>query len=102
MKFIIDLILHNPIFKIIGIFLILYFGLYTNKEHPDSLGNRLSKEKMQENFKEVKSNSYFIVENLRKAEELEAAKKNKNLNEVQESSETQEIQENQQNQENDI
>ncbi len=96
MKFIIDLILHNPIFKIIGIFLILYFGLYTNKEHPDSLGKRLSKDRIQENLQEVKSNSYFIIENLRKAEELEGKNKAQNLNE------SQEIQQNQQIQENDI
>ena len=39
---------------IIGIIIILYFALFNNKEHPDSLGKRLSKDRIQNNIEEIK------------------------------------------------
>lgn len=60
----------NPIFRTVGIILILYFALFHNKQDPDSLGNRLSGERLKENLQEMSVKSVDILEGVRKAEEL--------------------------------
>lgn len=63
---IIELVRH-PLVKTTGIVLILYFALFSNKENPNSLGNRLSKDRIRENLGEVQERSKFIVTNVKKA-----------------------------------
>lgn len=46
-------IIQNPIIKTVGIFVILYFALFANKENPESLGNRMSKENIKKNLGDV-------------------------------------------------
>ena len=70
MKFLIELLVKNPLLKIVGVLAILYFGLYANKKDPDSVGNRFSAEKVKKNVDEATSRGLFIVDNLRKAEEI--------------------------------
>jgi len=43
-------LMKNPIFRLVGIILILYFALLNNKKSPDSLGNRLSQENIIKNL----------------------------------------------------
>jgi len=63
-------ILRNPIVKIIGIGLILYFALFANTEHPKSLGNRLSGDEIKKDLEDVKNKSAFIIKNVKMANDL--------------------------------
>lgn len=54
----------NPIIRIIALAVILYLGLFSNKESPESLGNRLSKEALENDLNEVKKKSNFIFTNV--------------------------------------
>jgi hypothetical protein len=63
-------LLRIPIIKWTGIALILYFGLFANTRNPNSLGNRLSKENVQKNFKEARERGKFIVVNVKMAQEI--------------------------------
>ena len=63
-------LLRNPIIKIIGIFVILYYGLFANKEKPGSLGNRFSSEQIKKDFSEVREKTVFIAENVKLAREI--------------------------------
>lgn len=63
-------LLKNPIIKTVGIVVILYFGLFANKENPDSLGNRLAPEQIKKNFGEMREKGNFIIENVKTAQEL--------------------------------
>jgi hypothetical protein len=63
-------IISNPIFRIAGILAILYYGLLHDKSAPDSLGNRLSAQKVKSNLIEATSKSVYIIENVKKAEKL--------------------------------
>ncbi len=62
-------ILENPLFKIIAIVAIVYFGLFANKQSPESLGNRLSSEKIKKNLSEAQEKSKFIITNVRAAKD---------------------------------
>ncbi len=66
---IVELVRH-PLVKTTGIVLILYFALFSNKENPNSLGNRLSKDRIKQNLGEVQERSKFIVTNVKKAQQL--------------------------------
>lgn len=66
---IVDLLRH-PLIKTIGIALILYFALFSNKQNPNSLGNRLSTDRVKHNLEEVREKSEFIVTNVKKAQQL--------------------------------
>jgi hypothetical protein len=57
-------ILKNPIVKICAVFVILYFALFSNKENPDSLRNRLSKENIEKNLHDASNKSKFIISNV--------------------------------------
>lgn len=69
MKTVMEL-LRRPLVKIIGLILVIYFGLLSNKENPDSLGNRLSSEKIKEHIGEIHEKSTFILSNIDKAHQL--------------------------------
>lgn len=61
-------ILRNPIVKVVGIAAVLYFGLFSNKENPESLGNRLSPDQIKKNLSEVQDKGRFIVTNVQMAQ----------------------------------
>lgn len=63
MKTVLEL-LRMPLIKIIGISIVLYFGLLANKKDPDSLGNRLSPDQIKQNVAEVKKKSGFILSSI--------------------------------------
>jgi hypothetical protein len=63
-------LLRNPIIKIIGISVILYYGLFANKEKPGSLANRFSSEQIKKDFSEVREKTVFIAENVKLAREI--------------------------------
>lgn len=62
-------LLRNPIIKTIGIVTILYFALFADKKNPESLGNRLSPEKIKQHVNEVTEKSKFIITNVQMAKE---------------------------------
>jgi hypothetical protein len=62
-------LLQNPLIKIIGVLVIIYFGLFANKKNPDSLGNRLSMKKVKEHFSDIGEKGKFIVTNVEAARE---------------------------------
>jgi len=45
--------LKNPLIKIIGVVAIIYFGMFYDNDHPDSLRNRLSIDNVKKNINEV-------------------------------------------------
>ncbi len=61
-------ILRNPIVKVVGIAAVLYFGLFSNKDNPESLGNRLSPDQIKKNLSEVQDKGRFIVTNVQMAQ----------------------------------
>lgn len=61
--------LRIPLVKIIGICAILYLALFSEKQNPNSLGNRLSKEKVTKNLSDAKERSRFIISNVRTTKE---------------------------------
>ncbi len=62
----------NPLFKIIGVIAIIYLGLFNNTEKKDSLGNRITTERIKENLGYIKDKSVYIKENLKNSKEYEA------------------------------
>lgn len=76
MKIVFDL-LRNPLFKFIGIGVILYFALFSNRENPDSLGNRLSSERIKKNITEIQDKSRFIAVNVKMAQNAAKQKEEK-------------------------
>ncbi|MFT6220409.1 MAG: hypothetical protein ACJAW3_000623 [Lentimonas sp.] len=66
----------NPIIKVIGILLILYYGLLNIKKSPDSIGNKLTTDNIKNNFKEVSKKSVRILHDIKKAEELNSHSNN--------------------------
>jgi len=72
MKTVIEL-LQKPLIKIIGLMLVLYFGLFADKKNPDSLGNRLSSENIKKNFFEAQQKSSFIFSNIDQARKLKGS-----------------------------
>lgn len=57
----------NPLVKIIGIVAIMYFALFANKNNPQSLGNRLSSERIKKNLSEMQEKGKFIASNVQAA-----------------------------------
>ncbi len=60
----------NPFVKIIGIGAIIYFGMFYDIDHPDSLGNRLSTNNIKKNFNEAQEKVNEITK------KIEIAKQN--------------------------
>ncbi|MFT6106664.1 MAG: hypothetical protein ACJA0S_000948 [Rickettsiales bacterium] len=63
-------IISSPIFRIVGILAILYYGLFYDKSEADSLGNRFSAHQVKKNFRDAASKSLYMIENVKKAEEI--------------------------------
>jgi len=68
-------LLKNPLIKIPAILLILYFGLFHDKTNPESLGNRLSPDKIKKNFGEMQEKTKYIVVNVHEAQVVAKVKK---------------------------
>ena len=68
--------LRIPLVKFIGVGIIIYLGLFSNRESPDSLRERLSKERLKENIGDVREKSRFIASNLKVAQEIATTKPN--------------------------
>jgi len=64
-------LLKNPLIKFVGIGLIIYFGLFANKQSPNSLGNRISSEKIKQTFDEAQEKGKFIATNAIAAKEFQ-------------------------------
>lgn len=73
-------VLKNPLIKICGAVVIIYLGLFANKDNPESLGNRISKENLQKNFHEVRKKSQFIASNVSAAKKISEEDANSNDN----------------------
>ncbi len=67
-------LLRNPLVKTAGVAAIIYFGLFANKESPNSLGNRFSSQNVKKNFSEMQEKGRFIASNLRIAKTIQAEK----------------------------
>jgi len=63
-----------PIFKIVGVSLVLYFGLFYNDESYDSLSKRLAPERVKKNLSEVQEKSKFIFSNINEARNVVAGR----------------------------
>jgi len=57
-------LLQNPLVKIVGVIAIIYFALFNNKQNPQSLGNRLSAERIKTNLGEMEQKGKFIASNV--------------------------------------
>lgn len=68
-------LLRIPIVRFLGIIAILYFGLFSKKESSESLSNRLSKDRVEQNLKDAKERSLFIASNLKTAKEISRERK---------------------------
>ena len=67
-------IVNNPLIKIVGIILIIYFALFHDTKHKENLRNRLSKEKLKDNASYVENTAISAINNLNKVSEY-----NKNM-----------------------
>ncbi len=83
-------LIRNPIFRIVGAMLILYYGLLNNKNQPNSLANRLAPEKIMNNLSEASSKSIDIIDNLNKAEALKKSLNNPNEPQIKDAKKNQE------------
>jgi hypothetical protein len=63
-------IVKNPIFRICGIIIILYYALFKNQHDPDALNKRLAPEHIKSNLSEISEKSVYIIHNIKKAEEI--------------------------------
>lgn len=60
-------LLQNPLIKFIGVALIIYFALFSNKNNPASLGNRASFTRVKQSFGELQDKGKFIAGNVKAA-----------------------------------
>jgi len=72
----------NPLFKLVGIILILYFALFSNKSDKRSLGNRYSTQNIKKSIGEAVKQKKEIEEKIR-----DAKKSKTNLNKIKNSDE---------------
>ena len=63
-------LIKNPLFKIIGIIVILYLALFKDDSNPENLCNRLSGEKIKSNISEMTDKGYEIREKLQEAQKI--------------------------------
>lgn len=64
-------IINNPLFKICGILLIIYFALFHNKKSQDSLGNRVSLQNIKNNIDNIQDKTVDIKRKLEKIKRLD-------------------------------
>lgn len=84
-------LLQNPFVKIIGIVIILYYALFADKNDPESLGNRFSGVQMERNVREIKHNSYNVLNGIaegKKQEQQLKSQSNSTENATQETTQT--------------
>lgn len=77
----------NTLFKIVGITVILYLFLFSDK-NPNAIGHKLSKQDVTEGYHTAKEKYKFISEKLEEAKEFEKEKKNSESANNSDSSET--------------
>ncbi len=70
MKEIFEIFFHNKLIKILAVTLVFYLAVYKNKDNPKNIASDLTKEKIKENLSEAKKKSSFIIENIKKAENV--------------------------------
>jgi hypothetical protein len=73
-------IFRNPIIKLICIGLVLYFALFKNKDNPNSLGNRLSVDKIKQGVSQANQKSFSIVSGIALAKQQEVVLKHSDTN----------------------
>ncbi len=66
-------IFKNPLFRICGVVIILYYGLLKDKSNPESLARRLSSERIKANISEISHKSYYVINNIQNAESIKKA-----------------------------
>lgn len=64
-----DLFKH-PLIKLCAIGLVIYFALFANTDNPDSLGNKITKERLKKNFEQAKEKQQFISKNIAAAKKF--------------------------------
>jgi len=62
----------NPLFKIFGVAMILYFALFSNNSDNRSMGRRYSSENIKESFSEATRKKKEIERKLSEAKKLKA------------------------------
>ncbi len=62
----------HPLVKWTGILAILYFAIFSNKDNPRSIGNRISSENIEKSLQEARKKSDYIIENVKMARSLAA------------------------------
>ena len=67
-------LLRIPLVRFIGAGVILYFALFSNKHEPESLRNRISKERIDQNLHDISENGRFIISNVKTAQNLSREK----------------------------
>lgn len=71
-------LINNPLFKISGVIIIIYFSLFRNNDNAKSLSKRVSISKIKENIFYIKNKADFIKENLNKSNGFDKKAKNNN------------------------
>ncbi len=69
-------ILRNPLVKIIGTIIILYYALFYNNKNPESVANRFSSDSIHKNIDTAKHNSNSIIMGIQRAQ-METLEKQK-------------------------
>ena len=80
----IEEIIKNPLVKLAGIITILYFALFTNKENPDSMGNRFSSEQLKKDFNDIKEKSKLVTLGIAQRNNAQNIAKDETINKTQE------------------
>jgi hypothetical protein len=78
-------LIRNPIFRIVGIIVVLYYGLFYNKQQPDSLSKRFAPDQIKNNLTEISSKSIDILSNLKKVEDIKKSLESQPIKEQQNS-----------------
>lgn len=82
MKKIFDL-LRKPFVKIVGVSIVLYFGLFYRNDSYDSLSKRLAPDHVKQNFNEVQEKSKFILTSLNSARQAAYGKSDSHFDDTQ-------------------
>lgn len=70
-------LLRNPLVRIIGAAIIIYFALFHDKKNPEALGNRLAPQRVKQELNIAKENSNFIISNVALAKQIAEEKQKK-------------------------
>lgn len=64
-------LINNPLFRIVGVVVILYFALFKNNHEVDSLSNRLKPAKVKSDLADASANTIYIIDNIQKARSMQ-------------------------------